>query len=60
MPMSAEEERRPDMPFRLFDYDADVAIVERKLPHWSQAGTVAFITWRTNGSRDQSHRAELA
>src|SRR5262249_2289062 len=22
-------------------------VVERRLPHWSQAGTLAFITWRT-------------
>lgn len=36
-----------ELPFNLFDDKADVAIVERKLPHWSQSGTVAFITWRT-------------
>ena len=38
------------LPFHLFDRDADVAVVERRLPHWSQAGTIAFITWRTNDS----------
>jgi type I restriction enzyme R subunit len=30
-----------------FDPKQDVLIVERRLPHWSQAGTLAFITWRT-------------
>lgn len=34
------------MPFHVFDGDADVLIVERRLPHWSQAGTICFITWR--------------
>jgi type I restriction enzyme R subunit len=31
---------------QVFDPKQDVAIVERRLPHWSQAGTVCFITWR--------------
>jgi putative transposase len=44
--MTAERPQEP-LPFRLFDDQSDIAIVERKLPHWSQAGTVAFITWRT-------------
>ncbi|MEX2139875.1 MAG: transposase [Pirellulales bacterium] len=30
-----------------FDPKQDVLIVERRLPHWSQAGSLAFITWRT-------------
>jgi type I restriction enzyme R subunit len=30
-----------------FDPQQEVLIVERRLPHWSQAGTLAFITWRT-------------
>jgi putative transposase len=30
-----------------FDPKQDVLIVERRLPHWSQAGTLVFITWRT-------------
>ena len=38
------------LPVHLFDSDADVFIVERKLPHWSQAGAVAFLTWRTHDS----------
>ena len=29
-----------------FDPNSEFAIVERTLPHWSQAGTVCFITWR--------------
>ena len=31
----------------LFDATQDVDIVSRRLPHWSQAGAVAFLTWRT-------------
>jgi type I restriction enzyme R subunit len=33
-----------------FDPNADVRIVQRRLPHWSQAGTIAFLTWRTKDS----------
>jgi hypothetical protein len=44
--MTAERAKQSALPFHLFDHDADVAIVHRKLPHWSQPGTVAFITWR--------------
>ena len=32
---------------QLFDPKQKYAVVERRLPHWSQAGTVTFITWRT-------------
>ncbi len=32
---------------RVFDPKDRYAVVERRLPHWSQAGTLAFITWRT-------------
>jgi REP element-mobilizing transposase RayT len=35
---------------RFFDLNDYIAIVECKLPHWSQAGTVYFITWRTHDS----------
>ena len=35
------------IPLQTFDPEAEFSVVERKLPHWSQAGTVAFITWRT-------------
>jgi type I restriction enzyme R subunit len=38
------------IPLRFFDHDAERRIVERRLPHWSQAGTVCFITWRTHDS----------
>jgi type I restriction enzyme R subunit len=31
----------------LFRPKDDYAVVQRRLPHWSQAGTVSFITWRT-------------
>lgn len=37
-------------PLQMFDPQANVKIVERRLPHWSQAGTVCFITWRTADS----------
>jgi type I restriction enzyme R subunit len=37
----------PLLPFSLFDHEAEVQIVERRRPHWSQAGTACFITWRT-------------
>lgn len=30
-----------------FEPREDHAVVWRKLPHWSQTGTMAFITWRT-------------
>ena len=29
-----------------FDPRSDFAVFERGLPHWSQAGTVCFVTWR--------------
>ena len=32
---------------QVFDPAGEYAVVERKLPHWSQAGTICFITWRT-------------
>ena len=32
---------------QVFDPNQEYAVIERGLPHWSQAGTVAFITWRT-------------
>jgi REP-associated tyrosine transposase len=38
------------LPFHLFDSSADTLVVERRLPHWSQAGAVCFITWRTHDS----------
>jgi type I restriction enzyme R subunit len=38
------------MPLRFFKRDAEYSIKERRLPHWSQAGAIAFITWRTHDS----------
>ena len=32
---------------RVFDPKDDVLVVERRLPHWSQAGTICFITFRS-------------
>jgi type I restriction enzyme R subunit len=32
---------------QVFDPQQEVAILQRRLPHWSQAGTVCYITWRT-------------
>jgi putative transposase len=37
-------------PMQVFDPRQGYAVVERRLPHWSQAGTLAFITWRTQDS----------
>ena len=33
--------------FNVFDPAREWTVVERKLPHWSQAGTITFITFRT-------------
>ena len=35
------------MPVQVFDPRQEWGVVERRLPHWSQAGTLAFVTWRT-------------
>ena len=35
---------------RFFEPHDHVAITRRQLPHWAQAGTVCFITWRTHDS----------
>lgn len=32
---------------QVFDPNEEYAVVARRLPHWSQAGTLSFITWRT-------------
>jgi type I restriction enzyme R subunit len=37
-------------PIQVFDPKAEYGVVERKLPHWSQAATICFITWRTQDS----------
>ena len=33
-----------------FDPNEEVSIIERKLPHWSQAGVICFITFRAHDS----------
>jgi REP-associated tyrosine transposase len=35
------------LPLRAFEPRDEYGVVERRLPHWCQAGTVSFITWRT-------------
>src|SRR5690242_13596192 len=35
------------LPIRFFEPSEERLVVERRLPHWSQPGTVCFITWRT-------------
>ena len=41
-------------PLQVFDPRQGFAVLERKLPHWSQAGTVCFITWRALDSMPKS------
>jgi hypothetical protein len=36
--------------FRFFDGGDEFAMRSRQLPHWAQAGTLVFITWRTADS----------
>jgi putative transposase len=31
---------------QFFDPKQEVAVVSKSLPHWAQAGTITFITWR--------------
>jgi type I restriction enzyme R subunit len=40
----------PPIEIHALDSSQDILIVQRRLPHWSQAGAIAFITWRTNDS----------
>jgi type I restriction enzyme R subunit len=35
------------MAFGFFEPDEERLVVQRQLPHWSQPGTLCFITWRT-------------
>ncbi len=37
-----------------FDPHRTFSIFHRRLPHWAQAGTVSFITWRTLDSMPAS------
>ena len=48
--MDDEQDRKPTaspFPPQAFDPRDEYSVVERRLPHWSQAGAIAFITWRT-------------
>ncbi len=54
MPTMLNMDNLTQIPLQVFDPGASVAIVERKLPHWLQAGTICFITWRTLDSLPQS------
>jgi type I restriction enzyme R subunit len=38
------------IPYHLFDPKAEWSVVDRRLPHWSQAGAVCFLTRRTDDS----------
>ncbi len=42
------------IPFRTYDHAAEKSVVQRRLPHWSQAATLSFITWRTWDSIPQA------
>jgi putative transposase len=33
-----------------YDKNSEVLVTSRRLPHWAQAGTVTFVTWRTQDS----------
>ena len=46
--------------FQFFDPEQDVAVVHKRLPHWSQPGTIAFITWRTGDSLPKELLKQLA
>lgn len=35
---------------RFYNPDDTVIVTQRRLPHWSQAGSICFITWRTDDS----------
>jgi len=36
--------------FRFFDRSETLSVIERKLPHWSQAGVISFLTFRDHDS----------
>ncbi len=51
-PSSQHEGTPPMQPAdaQFFDPEAEIAVTERRLPHWAQSGTVCFLTWRTADS----------
>ena len=38
------------MDLHFFDRNTEYTVIERRLPHWVQAGVVCFVTWRTDDS----------
>ena len=42
-----------------FDRRQEYSVVFKRLPHWAQAGTIAFITWRTADSLPKAALARL-
>ena len=42
--------RQGDDFLQVFDPGQDVLLTKRRLPHWAQARTICFITWRTSDS----------
>ena len=44
---------------QVFDPQQEYCVVDRRLPHWSQAGTLSFITWRTCDSIPRHVLAKL-
>ncbi|MFO0789771.1 MAG: transposase [Pirellulales bacterium] len=45
---------------QFFDPKQDHTVVWKRLPHWAQAGTLCFITWRTADSLPVDVRRRLA
>lgn len=43
-------EKSPLSDLQFFNRSAEYSVSWRRLPHWAQAGTVCFITWRTADS----------
>ena len=44
---------------QFFDPKQEFTVVSKTLPHWAQAGTVCFITWRTADSLPAAVQDEL-
>ena len=42
-----------------FDRRQEYSVVFKRLPHWAQAGTISFITWRTADSLPKAALARL-
>jgi REP element-mobilizing transposase RayT len=45
---------RSAVDLQFFQFSEDFEVVQRQLPHWSQAGSLAFITFRTFDSMPRS------